>query len=277
MVEEDFKYDPEAEDNSKKLRLPFALCKANGIEIQDWWTPRNAWDALKNSGIVDDVSEEYKEYYKQLKSESNRRSRERSKKKKLQLKDPKHNPDKNYVHQDGAIAGAVKGTPMTFEQADNGNCNPYYGKGLIGYKTNCQTCVAVYIARRQGYNVRALPNLNNKNIYRLSTNTTLAYNGAIKENKPKGKGVTTWLEQTIKQGEIYSVEFRWGKSSKGHIITCERGKDGVLRLYDPQTNEITNNKDINNYFSYTSEVKIMNLTNVKIDETFCDKIMKKGV
>ena len=28
---DDFEYDPEAEDNTKKYRLPFALCKANGI------------------------------------------------------------------------------------------------------------------------------------------------------------------------------------------------------------------------------------------------------
>ena len=33
-----FKYDPEEEDesNSKKYRLPFALCKAAGIQIEDW-------------------------------------------------------------------------------------------------------------------------------------------------------------------------------------------------------------------------------------------------
>ncbi len=45
MADEEFKYDPEAGEDNKKLRLPFALCKAKGIEIKDWWTPRDAWNA----------------------------------------------------------------------------------------------------------------------------------------------------------------------------------------------------------------------------------------
>ena len=65
--EDDFKYDPEAEDKSKKYRLPFSLCKQNGIQIEDWWTPKDAWEALKHGGVVDDVSEEYKEYFRKLK------------------------------------------------------------------------------------------------------------------------------------------------------------------------------------------------------------------
>ena len=278
MAEEvGFKYDPEAEENSKKYRLPFALCKKYGIQIEDWWQPRDAWNALKKNGNVDRVSDEYKDYYRKLKKQYSKESRERAKNKRAQLKDDNHIPNRKYKHQDGMIDGAIKGAPMTFAQADNGNCNPYYGKGLIGYKTNCQTCVATYVARRQGYNVRALPNLNNKNIWRLSRNTSLAYIGAIKQDKPFGVRTDLWLEQTVKQGEIYSVEFRWGKTSHGHIITCERGNDGVLRLYDPQIDEITSNKDIRNYFSRTSNVKVMNLTNAKIDEKFCDMIMKKGV
>lgn len=278
MTEEiGFKYDPEAEENSKKYRLPFALCKKYGIQIEDWWTPRDAWNALKNNGNVDRVSDEYKEYFRNLKKLYAKESQERAKKKRLQLKDSAHNPDKNYKHSNGAIDGAIKGTPMTFEQADSGKCNPYYGKGYIGYSYNCQTCVATYIARRQGYDVRALPNLNNKNIYKLSHNTTLAYEGVVKESKPTGKRVVTWLEQTIKKGEIYSVEFGWRGKISGHIITCERDSSGSLRLYDPQTNDIIDNKDMSSYFSKTENVEIMNLTNVKINEKFCDSIMKKGV
>ena len=71
MAEEEFKYDAEAEENTRKYRLPFALCKAQGIAIQDWWTPRDAWEALKRGGRVDDVSEEYAAYYRELKRESN--------------------------------------------------------------------------------------------------------------------------------------------------------------------------------------------------------------
>ena len=272
--EEEFKYDPEAEENTKKYRLPFALCKKYGIATESWWTPTNAWEALKSGGYIGNVSQEYKDYFENLKKESNKRARERQKRKKQQLNDPKHNPDKNYIHKDGAIAGALKGTPMTFEQADSGNVNPYYMKG-IGYAFNCQTCVATYIARRQGYDVRALPNLNNKNIYSLSYNTNLAYVNAKKQAKPKGTGTTMWLEQTIKQGEIYSVEFCWKGKRQGHIITCERDKTGSLRLYDPQTNKIYKNQDMKSYFARTTDVEITNLTNVKINERFCDSIMKK--
>ena len=57
-TEDDFEYDPEKGGNAK-LRLPFALCKERGIPIQDWWTPRDAWDALKNGGYIDDVDEEF--------------------------------------------------------------------------------------------------------------------------------------------------------------------------------------------------------------------------
>jgi hypothetical protein len=272
---EDFKYDPEAEENSKKTRLPFALCKANGIEIQDWWTPRNAWEALKNGGFVDDVSEEYKDYYRELKKKSAKRSLYRQKLKKKQLEDSRHNPDKNYIHRDGYISGTPKGEPMSFKQADSGNCNPFYDKGLIGYDYNCQTCVPVYIARRQGYDVRALPNLDNKNIYRLSLNTTLAYKNVTKISKPLRQDAVVWLESTVKQGEIYSVEFSWKGKSCGHIITCERDESGSLRLYDPQSNTTVENKDIKRYLSRTRGIEISNLTNAQIDETFCDKIMKK--
>jgi len=58
MAEEKFEYDPENDNKRAKfLRLPFALCRANGIEIKDWWRPRDAWNALKNNGIVDEPSE----------------------------------------------------------------------------------------------------------------------------------------------------------------------------------------------------------------------------
>lgn len=67
MADEEFKYDPEAGEDNKKLRLPFALCKAKGIEIKDWWTPRDAWNALRNRGEVQDVSEEYADFYRKLK------------------------------------------------------------------------------------------------------------------------------------------------------------------------------------------------------------------
>ena len=63
---DDFTYDPEAEENSKGTRLPFGLCKSYGIKIEDWWTPRDAWQALQDGGYVGDVSEEYCPFCKKL-------------------------------------------------------------------------------------------------------------------------------------------------------------------------------------------------------------------
>ena len=277
-MEEEFKYDPVAEENARKYRLPFALCKSKGIPIQDWWTPRDAWEALRRGGHIDNVSEEYKEYYRNLKKEQAKSSRERSKRKALQLKDPQHNPSKDYQHQDGAIDGAVKGTPMDFKAADSGNVNPYYGKG-IGYSFNCQTCVATYFARRQGYDVRALPNLNNKYIFQLSHDVSLVYvdkNGKhpTKTAKPKGERVGLFLEKNIGKNEIYTVDFEWTGKRTGHIITAERGEDGAVRLYDPQTNKIIKNSEFSKYFKSTKNIELMKLTGFEIDERFADKIMK---
>lgn len=282
---DDFQYDPEATEGNKKYRLPFALCQAHGIAIQDWWTPRNAWDALKNGGVIDDVSDEYKEFYRELKKkrakEHNKKSRERSKRKKQQLADPLHNPDREYSHQEGKIAGVDLGEPMDFEKADNGNCNPYFNKGLIGYYTNCQTCVATYVARRQGYDLRALPNLNNRNIANLSSDTSLAYvdsngNKPIKVRKPKGQKTAEFLEQSIAPGEIFSLEYNRKGSHAGHIIIAEKDKNGELFLYDPQVNLKMSKRDIPKYINRNRAygIDIMNLTNVKMNEQFCDAIMK---
>ena len=292
--EKDFKYDPEAGgEDTKKLRLPFALCKSAGIKIQDWWTPRDAWNALKNGGIVDDVSEEYADYYRKLKRERQKEfdkanpervaaRKARAKTKKNQLANPEHNPDKNYTHQDGKIAGSIKGKPMSFEQADNGNVNPYFmqtdkstGIDYIGYKTNCQTCVATYVARRLGYNVSALPNLNNKNIMDLSHNTSLAYKDS-KGQTPKLQKVKSVTEVAfnMKAGEIYSLQYDYPGRSAGHIVVMEKRQDGSCFIYDPQVNYKTEESGFRGYQKGKANFRVMNLTNVQMDETFCDSIMK---
>ena len=290
----DFKNDDEQEGTAA-LRLPFALCKANGIAIQDWWTPRHAWEALKSGGIVDDVSEEYKEFYRKYKKEASKpgaaRSARRSRLKKKQKANAEHNPNYDYEHQDGAIAGVKKGEPMTFEQADSGNCNPYYmdsvkapmtsfREGLIGYRTNCQTCVATYFARRQGYDVRALPNLDNKNIYDLARNTTLAY---VQEDgtrptavkKPYRMDGSMFVSEQVQAGEIHTMSWDWRGKSSGHIVIAERQPGKSVMIYDPQTD--TKYEDVEFFKKYgrmISELKLTNITNCELDEQFCDTIMK---
>lgn len=43
--------DKKVKRNRAILRLPFGLCKRNGIDIGKGWTPRDAWDALKGAGV----------------------------------------------------------------------------------------------------------------------------------------------------------------------------------------------------------------------------------
>lgn len=275
-----FEYDPEDEQKDRSTRLPFALCKAHGIPIQDWWTPRHAWEALQNEGYVKDVDEEIKKYFRNLKkkqaSVSAKIRAERNKRKKKQLANPDLNPDESYEHQEGKIAGAEKGNPMSFEEADSGRVNPNFTTaGAIGFRTNCQTCVAVYAARRMGYDVYALPNLNNESIFSLSHNTSLAY--LTKDGKhpsylsiPLGVNRQKWLEKNLEQGKIYSIEFHYVGRRSGHIITVEKTPEGI-KFYDPQTNRVM--KDLS-WYGKVSNLRLMNLSDCQLDEKFCDKIMK---
>lgn len=189
-----------------------------------------------------------------------------------------HTPDINYKHQKGYIAGAKKGYPMTFKQADSGNVNPFKGK-IRGYDKNCATCVATYIARRLGYNVRALPyDSNNNAVIELSKNVNKVF-------KEHGEQVTSFkkitqnhkgfLDKTIKEGEIYTISFSWKNYNESHIVVAEK-KNNNLTVYDPQCNKLIKNDKLDKYFKSVNNVLVLsNLTNVTLDEKYCDKIMKK--
>ncbi len=169
---------------------------------------------------------------------------------------------------------------MSFKQADNGACNPYYNK-VEGYDSNCSTCVAVYVARRLGYNVRALPNFNNEYSRNLASNTNRAYldaDGWHPESDFKNTNEQhEFLNKTIRAGEMYSVVVRWRNTDDGHIVVAEKDVRGELFIYDPQTNRTYKGKEINKFFSRTKEeIEYTNLTNVFMDEKFCNKVMKKA-
>ena len=188
-------------------------------------------------------------------------------------------------------------TPPTHFSSGHPAVNPLYGRGVriflktldktketnkktgheyIGYKTNCQTCVATYIARRKGYDVRALPNVNNNNIANLSFNTTLAYidqNG----NHPKQKRISSIndIAFDMKPNSIYAVRFDYVGRSSGHIVIVEKEKSGRVFLYDPQSNRTTDQANFKNYAKGKTNFNAMDLTNVSLDEKYCDKIMKR--
>lgn len=68
---------------------------------------------------------------------------------------------------------------------------------------------------------------------------------------------------------------------KGHIVTATLGEDGQVHLYDPQNNKTAvGDNAIRNYINQvgsgaTNYTYAMDVTNYRMDEEFCDKIMIK--
>lgn len=282
-----FEYDPEDTRNTRFLRLPFALCKQRGIEIQDWWRPRDAWEALRSGGYVNDPGEEMRQLLKKMKQEEGaKRAKERRKERKeradrirMQESMPEHMPEKDVNPSVNYFANAPKGRPMTHEEADSGNVNPFYGKGFIGYLTNCQTCVAAYIARRKGWDVTALPNLNNRAIFDLSYNTMSIFSspdgGKVNEViAPKGARKSKFLSDNVREGEVRAIAFKWKGVRAGHTVIVTRGKGGI-ELYDPQANEKFTGKDVNRYLWDIANVRLSpDLMKCGIRKDIADKVFK---
>lgn len=59
------------------------------------------------------------------------------------------------VHKLEQALGIKRGKRMNHKDADTGSVNPNFGK--TEYSNNCSTCSGVYILRRMGFNVEALP------------------------------------------------------------------------------------------------------------------------
>ena len=68
---------------------------------------------------------------------------------------------------------------------------------------------------------------------------------------------------------------------KEHIVTATLGEDGQVHLYDPQNNSTAvGDKAIRKYINYigaraTNYTYAMDVTNYRMDEEYCDKIMIK--
>lgn len=128
--------------------------------------------------------------------------------------------------------------------------NPAYKKK---FTINCQSCVVAHELRRRGFDVEAIGKTKNSIPAILSRHTELAWldNDG---NTPKSTSVG-WvyspgdadataasmianLEAATKAVGRYHIKWTWYTMASGHIITCERLKNGTLRIYDPQCGEI---------------------------------------
>lgn len=144
--------------------------------------------------------------------------------------------------------GVRVGNPMTFKEANELRANPNYETGALEYATNCQSCVIANELRRRGLDVEARPRVRglDDEQFKIAQDETRAwetvfggrakavYSGAIIGEESPQEALSAITRDTGR----YFVTLWWAKGSGGHIFTAERLKDGVLRLYDPQTGSV---------------------------------------
>ena len=184
------------------------------------------------------------------------------------------------------IAGIQKGSPMSFDEADNGNVNPgYYFDSLR--QGNCQSCVPAFIARLLGFNVQAKPyDKTNPIMVALKYKTNLAF---IDKNtqtfpemlKPKKSGaeLTAWLLNHLEDSKYYSIGFDYKTNlfiPGGHVLVIQKNNTS-LTLYDPQDySKITQIKEISNFFRQASpnSVEVFNISDCNLNKNVLDFIVE---
>ena len=188
-----------------------------------------------------------------------------------------------------SIAGAERGEPMTFDEADNGRANPHYSSlfAQIGdeYSTNCQTSVVAHEARMRGYNVYAKgfdpDNVLMSNLAYFSEKAWIDPKTGKAPKMTEYKGSSdkcgNWLDRTVRQGERYSVEY--AHKNGRHILTVSRDDNGIIRLYDPQSNKKALGTDaINAKFGNLDieirNIKILRVDNLDFNLTYTDAVLK---
>ena len=133
-----------------------------------------------------------------------------------------------------------KGKPMSIPQARE-NINP------TGDMSNCQSCVLVYEARQQGYDVSAVPlDQSNPIMMELGFNPQKAYINPKTGNPPEikcshvynEKDCLKWLKDNIKPGERHIMSYipKEGRSNEGHVLEVSKTRTGKIVFYDPQVN-----------------------------------------
>lgn len=173
----------------------------------------------------------------------------------------------NHLYPDN-IAGVEKGKSMDFDEADEGRANPNFSSGG-GYTINCQSCVVTNEARRRGYDVQTLANKKGSMAEILSRDTDLAWIDPVTGEKAKGISIVAktatsaykQMNEIIEDGGRYTFSFGWKRYKSGHII-CADKKDGNVRLFDPQSGRMYEDKD--KIVSYLERISVNIKTKKKI-------------
>lgn len=185
---------------------------------------------------------------------------------------------------DNELAGVRKGAPMSFEDADSGNANPHY---VIHSETscNCPACVLSMKARLDGFNVQARPyDKENILMFILSENTNFGLinkaTGKFPEYiKPKESympRLLSWFDNNLENDKYYSIEFYWKDfTPDGHIMMITK-QNGLLMLYDPQTDERRTGNAIKK-FLYTTRlgtIKLINLSDCFLNKAVVNYVLE---
>lgn len=150
-----------------------------------------------------------------------------------------------------------RGTPMTFDDANSGRVNPGFSSGKVGYYINCQSCVVAFEARLRGYDVIAKPYNKDGVAAELAMYANIAYRDPKTGASPPivwGEGVNTpkrilkFLEDNVEDDCRYSLSFSLDvETGNGHIVNIFRNQDGNLRIYDPQSGKIYEDRRLRDY------------------------------
>lgn len=92
-------------------------------------------------------------------------------------------------------------------------------------------------------------------------------------------GKRFWKKYTTRRNVCSAI---WSPAKgKEYIVTATLGEDGQVHLYDPQNNKTAvGDNAIRNYINQvgsgaTNYTYAMDITNCRMDEEYCDKIMIK--
>ena len=163
------------------------------------------------------------------------------------------------------INGVRAGVPMTHENANGNNANPFYSRKrekifvngeyvFSSYSVNCTLCCLAYEMRRRGYDVSAKPMFENKRIDKgnlrkgddrsmIMKNWTYPYGdpatGKVVAETPvpaiNARQAYDWMKANFVDGGRYILRVSWkGVSRYGHVMIAMKENGGV-KLYDPQT------------------------------------------
>lgn len=155
------------------------------------------------------------------------------------------------VHKIEQELGIKRGKRMTYDEANFGKENPFYGKGTQ-YSVNCQTCTYVHELRRMGFDVTAMGNekgavsdflkshgMTWKDRFTINGEKGLEYRSSGMWGADKGyrtmteKRLREYFTEIMADDGRYEVYCCW-KSGSAHVFMCEV-KNGKMMFFDPQT------------------------------------------